>query len=140
MTLFPCSIKQNCFILLLFYCISLGSASALAENGFVVKPVEEVDQVRLLSSQTWPAGSGQEELMFKLAYVRGLLDAWQLAALAPKASNAVLHDLEGKNLSSLVNEIDAYYRADPQNYLMPPASVLLRVLPAHVQKRIDNND
>ncbi len=116
-------------ILLLFCLFVLPVPPANAENGFVVKPVQEADQVRLLSFQTWPLGNDNTELMFKLAYLRGLLDAWQLSALAPKATNAVLYDLQGMSLPELLAAVDAHYQqSDEKNAPLPPASVILRII------------
>ncbi|MDR1397341.1 MAG: hypothetical protein LBJ14_06385 [Desulfarculales bacterium] len=108
---------------------------------FVVKDIDRPEQARLLSSQAWPDGKGQEEIMFKLAYVRGLLDAWQIASLAPQAARQALRDLDGLNLQELAEAVDAYYRADPAHYALPPGSVILRIIAQYRDKEgINDHD
>ena len=102
--------------------------AARAEAPFVVKPVNEPEEVRLLASGSWPSGNSQGELMFKLAYIRGLVDALQLAALAPQASNQALNDLEGLSLYELAKAVDDYYGVDDQHSEIPPSSVILRII------------
>lgn len=104
----------------------LASSIAWADNGFVVNPVQGPEQVRLLPAQTWPPGEDQTELMFKLAYIRGLLDAWQLSTLAPKATSQVLENMQGASLLDLVRALDKYYQ--DKNNQLPPGSVLLRII------------
>jgi hypothetical protein len=114
------------FSLGLLLCLPVG---ALAEGqSFVVSPVNSPQEARLLASQAWPEGSSQEETMFKLAYLRGLLDAWQIAALAPQAAKATLTDLQGLSLQDLAAAVDAYYKASPANRSLPPGSVILRAI------------
>ncbi len=119
-------IKWLCILIIL-----LGFAfSATAMEPYVVKPVQDPGQVRPLPASAWPPPeSDQSDLLLKLAYLRGLLDALQYAEVAPKTIGKVLKDLEGMNLHQVAAAIDRYYLADPRRRSMPPASVLFRVLP-----------
>jgi hypothetical protein len=104
--------------------------SATALEPYVVKPVQNPGQVRPLPASAWPPPeSDQSDLLLKLSYLRGLLDALQYAEVAPKTIGKVLSDLEGMNLHQVAAAIDRYYLADPRRRSMPPASVLFRVLP-----------
>jgi hypothetical protein len=138
MTSFFSNVKKFAYISLAF-CLP---TAALAESiPFVVKDIDRPEQARLLSSQAWPDGKGQEEIMFKLAYVRGLLDAWQIASLAPQAARQALRDLDGLNLQELAEAVDAYYRADPAHYALPPGSVILRIIAQYRDKEgINDHD
>lgn len=119
-------IKWLCILIVL-----LGLAvSAAALEPYVIKPVQNPGQVRPLPASAWPPPeSDQSDLLLKLAYLRGLLDALQYAEVAPKTIGKVLKDLEGMNLHQAAAAIDRYYLADPRRRSMPPASVLFRVLP-----------
>lgn len=104
--------------------------AAFAQEPYVVKPVQNPDQVRPLPASAWPPPeSDQSDLLLKLAYLRGVLDALQYAEVAPKTIGKVLKELEGMNLHQIAAAIDRYYLADPRRRSMPPASVLFRVLP-----------
>jgi hypothetical protein len=118
--------KLVCFSLMMILCLPV---TLLADGqSFVVKPVELPQEARLLASQAWPGGSSQEELIFKLAYLRGLLDAWQISSMAPQAAREVLSDLAGLSLQDLAAAVDAYYEASPANRGLPPGSVILRAI------------
>jgi hypothetical protein len=138
MTSFCSNVKKFAYISLVF-CLP---GAALAGNApFVVKDIDRPEQARLLSSEAWPNGSSQEEVIFKLAYVRGLLDAWQISALAPQAARQALRDLEGLSLQDVAEAVDAYYRANPAHYALPPGSVILRIIAQYRGKEgINNND
>jgi hypothetical protein len=119
-------IKCICMLILL---LALAPA-AFAQEPYVVKPVQNPDQVRPLPASAWPPPeSDQSDLLLKLAYLRGVLDALQYAEVAPKTIGKVLKELEGMNLHQVAAAIDRYYIADPRRRSMPPASVLFRVLP-----------
>ena len=139
MTFFRNSVKK-CALLLLICLINTAFCPAWADNGFTIKPVEEAAQVRLLAAEAWPTTNEQTELVFKLAYVRGLLDAWQLAAVAPKSSQAVLDSLQGINLNELVYALDNYYQQEQAEPKLPPASVILRIIPNNYKERLDNHE
>jgi hypothetical protein len=110
------------------------------EQPFTVKPVNIPQEVRLLASQAWPEGGSQEELIFKLAYLRGLLDAWQIASLAPQAAREALSDLEGLSLQDLAAAVDAYYKAGSPNRSLPPGSVILRAIAPYRSKDKSKNE
>ena len=137
---FYCNSVKKCTCLAFFCLLCLFSAPAWANDGFIIKPVNEADQVRLLSSHAWPHSSEQAELMLKLAYLRGLLDAWQLSAIAPKASASVLEDLQGVSLTELVIAIDAYYQQEDENHPLPPASIVLRIIPKYYKEELVNHE
>jgi hypothetical protein len=106
------------------------AGSAFGQEPYVIKPVQNPDQVRPLPASAWPPPeSDQSDLLLKLAYLRGVLDALQYAEVAPKTIGKVLGELEGMNLHQVAAAIDRYYIADPRRRSMPPASVLFRVLP-----------
>lgn len=140
MTFFFNSVKKFSVTTLIFCFLSLLPILAVADNGYVVAPVQSSDQVRLLSAQAWPHGTDSAELMFKLAYIRGLLDAWQLASVAPKTTAALLQDLAGLSLTELVAAVDSYYQLEEKNRLIPPSSIILRIIPQHYHKRLDQHD
>jgi len=119
-------IKCMCILIIL---LALAPAAS-AQEPYMVKPVQNPDQVRPLPASAWPpAESNQSDLLLKLAYLRGVLDALQYAEVAPKTIGKVLKDLEGMDLHQIAAAIDRYYLADPRRRSMPPASVLFRVLP-----------
>lgn len=119
-------IKCMCILFLLM----AYAPSAASQEPYVVKPVQNPDQVRPLPASAWPPPeSGQSDLLLKLAYLRGVLDALQYAEVAPKTIGKVLKELEGMDLHQIAAAIDRYYLADPRRRSMPPASVLFRVLP-----------
>jgi hypothetical protein len=106
------------------------ASAATALEPYVIKPVQNPSQVRPLPASAWPPPeSDQSDLLLKLSYLRGLLDALQYAEVAPKTIGKVLSDLEGMDLHQVSAAIDRYYLADPRRRSMPPASVLFRVLP-----------
>ncbi len=106
------------------------AAPAGALEPYVVKPVKDPAEVRPLPASAWPPPeSDQSDLLLKLSYLRGMLDALQYAEVAPKTIGKVLSELEGMNLHQIAAAIDRYYLADPRRRSLPPASVLLRVLP-----------
>jgi hypothetical protein len=110
--------------------LAAGPGPALAAEPFVVRPVTEPEDVRPLPASAWPPPEAdQSDLLLKLAYLRGLLDAAQYAEVAPHIIGRVLARLEGKNLHQLAAEVDRYYLDDPGRRDVPPASVVLTVLP-----------
>lgn len=101
---------------------------------YVVAPVQSSQDLRLLATSAWPPPDGSEgELVLKLSYLRGLLDALQYAQVAPKSAAQVLGQLKGQGLNDLAVAIDQYYLADPGHRELPPAVVLLRILPQQAQ-------
>jgi len=119
-------IKWLCSLAFLLAC----AAQVLAAEPYVIHPVQNPDQVRPLPASAWPPPeSDQSDLLLKLSYLRGVLDALQYAEVAPKTIGKVLKDLEGMNLHQVAAAIDRYYLADPRRRSLPPASVLFRVLP-----------
>lgn len=103
---------------------------AQAQEAFVVPSVEKPADLRLLPATAWPpAESDQGEMLLKLSYLRGVLDALQYVEVAPQSARQALIELKGKNLHQLAAEIDAYYLKDPSRRELPPSAVLLRILP-----------
>ncbi len=115
--------------------LALGLAPAArpawAAEPFVVAPVKKAEDLRLLPAAAWPPPeSDPAEMLIKLTYLRGVLDALQYAEVAPKSSSKVLRDLSGMSLNELAAEVDRYYLADPRRRELPPAAVLFRILAA----------
>lgn len=108
----------------------LGGLGMAALKPFVIGQPKEAAQLRLLPSEAWgPAGDQGGNMLLKLAYVRGMVDALAYTHLAPKASAQVLPQLSGMDLNQVAAAIDDYYAADPKHRLLPPAAVLMRILP-----------
>lgn len=111
---------------------SLLAAAALCagEAGYVVRPVAKPADVRLLSARAWPPPeSDKGEMLLKLSYLRGLMDALQYTELAPSTAGQVLEHYKGRGLAELAAQIDRFYLRDPSRRDLPPAAVLFRVLP-----------
>jgi len=103
---------------------------AAAEAAFKVAPVEKPGDLRLLPSNAWsPPEADQGEMLLKLSYLRGLLDALQYVEVAPQSAGLVLKKLNGQDLHQLAAEIDRYYLKDPKRRELPPAAVLFRIIP-----------
>ena len=136
MTPFFNSVKK--LTLLIFLLCLLGPANLYAENGFLLRPVHDPGQVRLLAAGAWPAGEEHEALMFKLAYIRGMIAAWQLSSLAPKATSQVLDNMEGTSLLDLVRELDSCYQ--DKNNQLPPGSALLRIISPNYKEGTEQHE
>jgi hypothetical protein len=122
-------VKKFAWLGIVILIIAASAYPVRSQNAYVVQPVREVESARLLAASAWPPQGEHTELMFKLAYVRGLLDAWQLSSLMPKASTQVLHDLQGLTIMDIVSALNNYYAQTPQNQQIPPSSFILRILP-----------
>lgn len=110
--------------------LGLGPQAAGAEEPYVVAPVQGAQDLRLLPASAWhPGDADQNEMLLKLSYLRGVLDALQYVQLAPKSSAQALTQLKGLGLGELAASLDQYYLADPRRRELPPISVLLRILP-----------
>lgn len=108
----------------------LGPAPARAEEPYVVGPVQSAQDLRLLPASAWhPGDADQNEMLLKLSYLRGVLDALQYVQLAPKSSSQALNQLKGLGLGELAASLDQYYLDDLRRRELPPISVLLRILP-----------
>ncbi len=119
-------------------CITLAGAAVLLLAGltfaalkpFVIDQPKEAAQLRLLPSDAW--GASQDDggnMLLKLAYIRGMVDALAYTHLAPKASAEVLPQLSGMDLNEVAAAVDAYYAADAKHRQLPPAAVIMRILP-----------
>ena len=109
---------------------ALAVPAAQAGEPFKVAPVKKAGDMKLLPASAWPPPeSAQGEMLVKLFYLRGVLDALQYAELAPQTASALLTKLAGKTLTELAAEMDRYYLADPRRRELPPAALLIRVLP-----------
>ena len=107
----------------------LGGVCRAAEP-YVVAPVRGAQDLRLLPASAWPPPEAEQgEMLLKLSYLRGLLDALQYVQVAPKSSSQVLGELKGQDLHELAAAVDRYYLADPRRRELPPAAVLMRILP-----------
>lgn len=105
--------------------------TAGAAEPFVVAPVKKAEDLRLLPATAWPPPeSDSAEMLVKLTYLRGLLDALQYVEVAPKSAAKTLQDLSGMSLTDLAAALDAYYLADPRRRELPPAAVFFRMLAA----------
>ena len=117
------------------YACLLVSFVLLAEGAwsgepYKVAPVKNPGDMKLLPASAWPPPeSASGEMVVKLFYLRGILDALQYAELAPNTASRLLEKLKGKTLAQLAAELDRYYLVDPRRRELPPAAVLIRVLP-----------
>lgn len=103
--------------------------AAAAGGGYVVAPVDKGADLRLLTSEAWPPPEGSKaDILIKLAYLRGIMDALQYLELAPRSAGRVLAAYQGLSLQDLAARIDAFYLADPRHRNLPPAVVLFRLL------------
>jgi hypothetical protein len=119
------------FLALLLALVTGWPARVAAADPFVVAPVKKAEDLRLLPSTAWPPPeSDSAEMLIKLTYLRGLLDALQYAEVAPKGASKTLQDLSGMSLTDLAAAVDAYYLADPRRRELPPAAVFFRMLSA----------
>ena len=71
----------------------------------------------------------KDHYLFKIAYLRGFLDAVQFAEVAPGKTTQILDDLQGMDLKKLADEIDKFYQDNPQYQAYSPAVVMLVILP-----------
>lgn len=116
---------------LVLFCLLASPPAAKATPPFLVAPVTDPSTVRLLPATAWPPPeSDQGQMLLKLSYLRGLLDALQYVEVAPSTAGRVLERLKGMNLHQIAAAIDRYYLLDPRRRDLPPASVLFRILPA----------
>jgi hypothetical protein len=107
------------------------SGIAQAKGAYTVSPVEKSGDVRLLPSQAWPPPEADHgQLLIKLYYLRGILDALQYVELDPDSAARTLRALKGLELNRLAGEVDKYYLSDPKHRDTPPAAVVLRILSA----------
>ena len=117
------------FLLLALVGAGLSRPAGAAEP-FVVGPVERPEQVRLLPAGAWPPPeSDQGEMLIKLSYLRGIMDALQYVQVAPQSASRVLEAFKGMSLNDLAAAVDRYYLADPRRRDLPPAAVVFRILP-----------
>jgi hypothetical protein len=118
-------------ILALVLVLSPALGAAQAAEPFVVAPVKKAEDLRLLPATAWPPPeSDSAEMLIKLTYLRGLLDALQYVEVAPKSAAKTLQDLSGMSLTDLAAALDSYYLTDPRRRELPPAAVFFRMLAA----------
>lgn len=114
---------------------TLGTISARADDSFIVRPVKQVSDLRLLPAQGWPPpGTDPGAKLLKLSYLRGLIDALQYTEVAPETAGKSLKALQGLDLNRLAQAIDKYYAADPRRRELPPAAVFFRILPLEFER------
>ena len=137
MTFFFNSVKK--FWLALLMLLLLLSPNLSYAQAFIVNPVSEPEDVRLLSCQDWPKGRDQIQLAIKLSYIRGLIDAMQYVNIAPGSANEVLEKLAGYNIIDLATAVDNYYLQNLQEHQLPPASVVFRILTGPAEPKNPEN-
>lgn len=108
----------------------LASGAWAAQEAFVINRPGSGAELRLLPAEAWgPPEADGGNMLLKLSYIRGMIDALSYAQVAPRGSGQALEQLRGQSLSDVVAAIDRYYLADPRRRDLPPAAVLLRILP-----------
>lgn len=108
----------------------LYASSARAADPFSIMPVERPADIKLLPATAWPPPEGDRgQLLLKYAYLRGIVDALQYVELAPDTPGETLKALKGMDLNQLAAAVDRYYLTTPKARDLPPAAVVLRVLP-----------
>jgi hypothetical protein len=108
----------------------LTGGAAKAADGFQIKPIEKPEDLRLMPAEAWPHPESEPgEMLLKLSYLRGLIDALQYLEVAPRSASQTLKNCQGMSLQELAATIDRYYLADPRRRELPPAAVLFRILP-----------
>lgn len=103
-----------------------------AQETFQIKPVTSSSDIKAFSSQGWLTMKGlptKDHYLFKIAYLRGFLDAVQFAEVAPGKTTQILDDLKGLDLKQLTDDIDKFYQDNPQYQAYSPAVVMLVILP-----------
>jgi hypothetical protein len=121
----PPGLRLICLLLLLAWAGAAGAADT-----YQVQPVAKPEDLRLLPSSAWPPPEAEgPEMLMKLTYLRGMLDALQYAQVAPRGVGKALTGLAGMSLNQLAAALDQYYLADPRRRELPPAAVLMRILP-----------
>ena len=118
--------------LLLLAGLTLYPVSLLAQETYVIGPVNESADIRAFSSQGWLSMQGlppKDHYLLKISYLRGFLDAIQFAEVAPGQTTKMLDDFKGVNLKELADQIDQFYQDYPQYQSYSPAVVMLVILP-----------
>ncbi len=62
------------------------------------------------------------------------MDAMQYVQLAPATPQKVLSALKGLSLKELADLVERYYESHPQARKLPPAAVVLRLLPQEMSR------
>jgi hypothetical protein len=117
-------------VFLLF--LVLAANPGFAQETFQIKPVDSSSDIKAFSSQGWLTMKGlpsKDHYLFKIAYLRGFLDAVQFAEVAPGKTTQVLDELNGTDLKQLADDIDKFYQENPQYQAYSPAVVMLVILP-----------
>ena len=112
--------------------VFLSAGPVLAQDTYKINPVTGSSDIKAFSSQGWLTMQGlpsKDHYLFKIAYLRGFLDAVQFAEVAPGKTTQILDDLEGLDLKQLVDDIDKFYQDYPQYQAYSPAVVMLVILP-----------
>jgi|GEM_PF-2011483 len=119
-------------LLVLALALALPPRTSLAQETYVIQPVQESAEIKAFSSQGWLTMKGlpaKDHYIFKIAYLRGFLDAVQFAAVAPGQTTKILDELQGTDLKKLADDVDAFYQKYPQYQSYSPAVVVLVILP-----------
>lgn len=117
------------WLLATLFCFS-GNVSA--QETYAINPVEKSSQIKAFSSQGWLTMKGmpaKDHYLFKIAYLRGFIDAVQFAHVAPSKTSKILQDLKGLDLKSLTDLVDKFYADYPQYQAYSPAVVVLVMIP-----------
>ncbi|MBW2618055.1 MAG: hypothetical protein JRC92_04190 [Deltaproteobacteria bacterium] len=118
--------------LLLLAGLTLCPVNLLAQETYVIGPVNESADIRAFSAQGWLSMQGlppKDHYLLKISYLRGFLDAIQFAEVAPGQTTNMLDDFKGGNLKELADQIDQFYQNYPQYQSYSPAVVMLVILP-----------
>ncbi len=125
--------KRWCFLTAaLLMALSLSPGSGLAQDTYKINPVTGSSDIKAFSSQGWLTMKGlpaKDHYLFKIAYLRGFLDAVQFAEVAPGKTTQILDELEGMDLKQVADDIDKFYQEYPQYQAYSPAVVMLVILP-----------
>lgn len=126
-------VNKLCVLIVLFLCLiggGWGPPSAFGAEEFKIKPIEKAGDLRLMPAGAWPHPESEAgEMLLKLSYLRGLIDALQYMEIAPRNARQTLAKCAGMDLKQLAAQIDRYYLADPRRRELPPAAVIFRILP-----------
>lgn len=112
--------------------LALCPVSLLAQETYVIGPVNESADIRAFSAQGWLSMQGlppKDHYLLKISYLRGFLDAIQFAEIAPGQTTKLLDDFKGVNLKELADQVDQFYQDYPQYQSYSPAVVILVILP-----------
>ncbi len=126
--------KRNSLLLSMIFLglLCSGGRPVSAQDAYQINPVTGSSDIKAFSSQGWLTMKdlpSKDHYLFKIAYLRGFLDAVQFAEVAPGKTTQILDELRGMDLKQLADEIDKFYQDNPQYQAYSPAVVMLVILP-----------